>query len=95
MYLTDNNNIYKHMEKKVLTTEELQSITELQKKKDQLTIDFGYLEIQIQELELQKEILIDLLSQLKKEEIKISQEINSKYGKGSIDLDSGEFTVIN
>ena len=52
MYLTDNNNIYKHMEKKVLTTEELQSVIELQKKKDQLTIDFGYLEVQIQELEL-------------------------------------------
>jgi len=95
MYLMDNNNIYKHMEKKVLTTEELQSVIELQKKKDQLTIDFGYLEIQIQELELQKETLVDLLSQLKKEETKISQEINSKYGKGSIDLDSGEFTVIN
>ena len=88
-------NIYKHMEKTVLTTEELQSITDLQKKKDQLTIDFGFIEVQIQELELQKEILIDLLSQLKKEETKISQEINSKYGKGSINLDNGEFTVID
>lgn len=83
------------MEKTVLTTEELQAIKDLQKKKDQLTIDFGYLEVQIQELKLEKENLNGILANLKNQESKISQEITTKYGKGSIDLDSGEFTVIN
>lgn len=83
------------MEKIILTTEELQAIKELQKKKDQLTIDFGYLEVQIQELKLEKEKLNGILANLKNQESKISQEITAKYGKGSIDLDNGEFTVIN
>lgn len=83
------------MEKIVLTTEELQAIKDLQKKKDQLTIDFGYLEVQIQELKLQKESLSSLLVDLKNQENQIGQEITTKYGKGSIDLDSGEFTIIN
>ena len=83
------------MEKQIVTPEELQSLRNLQQKRDKLTIDFGYVEFQIQELELQKETLIDLLTQLKQEEIQIGQEITSKYGKGSVDLNNGEFTVMN
>jgi hypothetical protein len=80
------------MEKIVFTQEEIQRFRQLQQTRDQLTIDFGYVEYQIQELELQKENLIDLLSELKKQETQISQEIESKYGKGSINLETGEFT---
>ena len=83
------------MEKQIVTPEELQSLRNLQQKRDKLTIDFGYVEFQIQELELQKETLVDLLTQLKQEEIQIGQEITSKYGKGSVDLNNGEFTVMN
>ncbi len=83
------------MEKQIVTPEELQSLRNLQQKRDKLTIDFGYIEFQIQELELQKETLVDLLTQLKQEEIQIGQEITSKYGKGSVDLNNGEFTVMN
>lgn len=83
------------MEKQIVTPEELQLLKNLQTKRDKLTIDFGYIEFQIQELELQKETLVDLLTQLKQEEIQISQEITTKYGKGSIDLSNGEFTVTN
>jgi hypothetical protein len=82
------------MEKQTVTTEELQSLKNIQQKRDKLTIDFGYIEVQIQELELQKEMLIEFLTQLKKEEEQISQEISGKYGKGSVDLNSGEFTVL-
>jgi len=83
------------MEKQIVTPEELQSLRNLQQKRDKLTIDFGYVELQIQELELQKETLIDLLTQLKQEEIQIGQEITNKYGKGSVDLNNGEFTVMD
>ncbi len=83
------------MEKQIVTPEELQTLRNLQTKRDKLTIDFGYIEFQIQELELQKETLVDLLTQLKQEEIQVSQEITSKYGKGSVDLSNGEFTVID
>jgi stress response protein YsnF len=82
------------MEKIVFTQEEIQSFRQLQQSRDQLTIDFGYVEYQIQELELQKENLIDLLSQLKKQEIQIGQEIELKYGKGTVNLETGEFTPV-
>lgn len=83
------------MEKQIVTPEELQTLRNLQQKRDKLTIDFGYIEFQIQELELQKESLIELLIQLKQEEIQVGQEISNKYGKGSVDLNNGEFTVID
>jgi len=83
------------MEKQTITPEELQSLKNLQTKRDKLTIDFGYVEFQIQELELQKKSLIELLNQLKQEEFQVGQEITNKYGKGSVDLNSGDFTAID
>jgi hypothetical protein len=56
------------MENQVLTQEELQLLKTLNEKKSQLTMDFGYTEVQIQELELQKDILIKSLEELKQEE---------------------------
>lgn len=79
----------------VLTQEELQQVQSLQSKRDQLTIDFGYTEFKIQELELQKETLIEKLSQLKLEETKVGKEFQEKYGEGSIDITKGEFTSFN
>jgi hypothetical protein len=79
----------------VLTQEELTQVQGLQSKRDKLTIDFGYVEFQIQELELQKESLIDQLSQLKLQEIQVGKEIQGKYGEGSIDIAKGEITTSN
>ena len=79
----------------VITPEELQKVQSLQSRRDQLTIDFGYTEFQIQELELKKESLIDALTQLKNEEIQVSKIISEKYGEGSINLTKGEFTSSN
>lgn len=83
------------METQILTPEELQKVQSLQSKRDQLTIDFGYIEFQIQELELKKESLIDALTQLKNEEILTGKEISEKYGEGSININKGEFTSSN
>lgn len=95
MYLTDNNNIYKHMEKKVLTTEELQSLKSFQTTRSQIINDFGVIEFQIQELKSQKEMITKALSDLKIEENKVSQQLQEKYGEGNIDLNSGEFVSLN
>jgi stress response protein YsnF len=83
------------MTTQVITPEELQKVQSLQSRRDQLTIDFGYTEFQIQELELKKESLIDALTQLKNEEIQVSKIISEKYGEGSINLTKGEFTSSN
>ena len=81
------------METKVLEQEEIQAIKDLQLKREQLLADFGFIEMKIQELELQKESLINFLVELKNSEVKISNELQAKYGEGTIDLDKGEITV--
>ena len=83
------------MTTQVITPEELTQVQSLQSRRDQLTIDFGYTEFQIQELELKKESLVDALIQLKNQEIQIGKEISEKYGEGSINITKGEFTSSN
>jgi stress response protein YsnF len=83
------------MTTQVITPEELTQVQSLQSRRDQLTIDFGYTEYQIQELELKKESLVDALIQLKNEEIQVGKIISEKYGEGSINITKGEFTSSN
>lgn len=81
------------METKVLEQEEIQSIKDLQTRREQLMSDFGFIEMRIQELELQKENLINLLVEVRNAEATLSNELQAKYGTGTIDLAKGEITV--
>ena len=78
------------MEKKVLTPEELSKLQELDNKRGQLVEQFGIIEINIQDLELQKEQLIDELSKLKAAELDLGGLLQQKYGDGNINLSTGE-----
>ena len=82
------------METKVLEQEEIQSIKDLQVKREQLMGDFGFIEMRIQELELQKENLINALVEVRNSEATLSNELQTKYGNGTIDLEKGEITVV-
>ena len=81
------------MTTQVLEQEEIQSIKDLQTKREQLMSDFGFIEMRIQELELQKENLINLLVEVRNSEATLSNELQAKYGTGTINLDKGEITV--
>lgn len=81
------------MTTQVLEQEEIQSIKDLQTKREQLMADFGFIEMRIQELELQKENLINLLVEVRNSEATLSNELQAKYGTGTINLDKGEITV--
>lgn len=81
------------METKVLEQEEIQAIKDLQVKREQLMADFGFIEMRIQELELQKENLINALVEVRNSEATLSNELQSKYGNGTIDLEKGEITI--
>jgi stress response protein YsnF len=83
------------MENKVLTPEELQKLKNTQTNRNALMRDFGYIEYQIQELELQKEGLIEALAKIKSDEIQIAKELQEKYGEGAVDIDKGEFIKSN
>jgi hypothetical protein len=76
----------------VLTQEELQEIKDFQTKRQVLIQQFGMIEFNIQDLELQKQQLTVDLNNLKQLETQIGSKLQDKYGEGTIDVDKGEFT---
>jgi hypothetical protein len=77
------------METKILTQEEINELKKIQQKRIKLTEDFGFLEMQY---ETQKGLLRIELSNLLIQEETIGNQLQQKYGDGSIDLEKGEFT---
>ena len=80
------------MEIKVLSKEEIQSLTDIKEKYRELVDVLGANEMQIMSLELVKEQIKSNLVLIKEEEIKIGKELEEKYGNGTISLESGEFS---
>ena len=76
----------------VLTQEELQEIKDFQIKRQTLVQQFGFVEINIQDLKLQKQQLSVELSNLKQLETQKGSKLQDKYGEGTIDIEKGEFT---
>ena len=68
--------------------EELTQLKELRTKVSQLTLDLGNLMINKIKLEESENLLKKTLSDLE-------NKLTKKYGKGSIDLDSGTFTPMD
>jgi hypothetical protein len=83
------------MEKKVLTEEEINKLKDLKLKFKQLTEIVGETEVQIMNLEFSKNNLKQQFFNIQQEEVKLAKELEEKYGKGSISLDSGEFLPSN
>jgi hypothetical protein len=81
-------------EKIVLTQDELQIVKDIQNDGQFMTQEFGVIEIQLQNLELQKDELVESLKNLKVREVNFLTEIESKYGKGSINVETGEFVKL-
>lgn len=75
-----------------LTEQEIQQLTQLQTQQDEFVAKFGQLEYQLQNLELQKEKLIEQLEKSKELEVQIANQLNEKYGDGVINLQEGTFS---
>tara|TARA_B100000963_G_C22489212_1_gene608450 strand:- start:87 stop:344 length:258 start_codon:yes stop_codon:yes gene_type:complete len=80
--------------KKVLEKEEISKLKGLRQNFTDLTTTIGNIEIQIMNLEIQKDKLKENLLNLQKEESVLAKKLEDKYGEGSISLDSGEFLPI-
>jgi len=74
-----------------LTEQELNKIKETQQQRAILVEKSGIIELSIQDLNLQKQEVLDDLKVLKTKEYNLSQELQDKYGIGTINIDSGEF----
>ena len=79
------------MKKEKLTEQEISSVKEIQKLRAEIIEKYGLIEMSIQDLKLQKQEITEELKEIKVTELKLSQELQSKYGVGTINIDSGEF----
>ena len=74
------------------TEEELTSLKTIQSKLQEATIKCGQLYLSKLRLEAQEKFLQNQIKELEQEEATIAKQLSDKYGKGSIDIQTGEFT---
>ena len=74
------------MAEKQLTPEELQQVKDLQNQVQEITTQLGTIEVR-------KIQLKNVISNLQQEEEKLAKTLSSKYGNGSLDIDTGKLTI--
>ena len=82
------------MENNKITQEELDELNKLKISNQNLIINFGQLEIELQNLNIQNQYLIDSLTALKKAESSFLNNLQIKYGDVNINPDTGEFIKV-
>ena len=70
---------------------ELKEIKDLRMSLNTLTFQLGQVYIEKMKIEEQENIFKNQLKDLEKKEISIAKKLTSKYGKGSIDIETGTF----
>jgi len=73
------------------TNDEITKLRSLQAKFNNATIQFGQLKISQLKLEESETILKKALAELEKEETTLAKSLTEKYGKGSLDIETGTF----
>lgn len=76
---------------KVLSKEEIKVLTSYQSQQNDLVFGLGQVEYQLDFLRKQKENIKEQLEALEGNQTKTAQELEEKYGQGTINLESGEF----
>ena len=78
-----------------LTEEELKGITQVRSKTEAIIKEFGEIALAEINLKERKEHADAYLIQLKHEEKELATTLQEKYGKGNINLDTGEFVPVD
>lgn len=79
------------METLIVPQELLDQVKELNKKKEGLVREFGEIGIATEELEERKHAAIKYRREILEEELILTEYLSSKYGNGTLNLDTGEF----
>ena len=79
---------------KKFTPEELQELQEIQTQISDLSFQFGRLQISKINLKRREAYLENKLNDLNKLESDMAKKLTDKYGKGNLDLETGEFIPI-
>jgi chromosome segregation ATPase len=80
------------------STEEINKIQDLRTRGSRLVMELGQLEAELFMLERQKgqlqetkQLITNRYLAMQREEQQLVQELNKKYGSGTVDVESGEF----
>lgn len=74
-----------------LTKEELQSLTDIRNKNNAVVQEFGNIALAQLDLDKRQENAENFLNNLRQEESNLAKELEDKYGRGNINLETGEF----
>ena len=74
------------------TEDELKSLQELQQTYTQITMAMGQLSLSRLGLDTQEEKLKTTLEDTRTKENELAKSLTEKYGKGSLNIETGEFT---
>ena len=87
---------------KKLTQDELKQLTELQNGYSKIYFEIGQLEIEkrlleekIQSLKTSQEYLFSDIKKIQENEVLLATDLNNKYGRGTIDINTGEIIPIS
>ena len=76
------------------TEEELKSLQDLQGTYQQITLAMGQISLSKIQLENREKSVLNTLNEVREKENELAKELTEKYGKGSLNIETGEFTPI-
>ena len=74
------------------TQEEINSLKGFQTRLDNIITQFGKINLSRIKLDEQENLLKDEVKKLENEEKELAQKLSDKYGRGSLDIETGTFT---
>ena len=74
------------------TQEEIDSLKGFQTRLDNIITQFGKINLSRIKLDEQENLLKDEVKKIENEERELAQKLSDKYGKGSLDIETGTFT---
>ena len=77
-----------------LTKDEIKELGDLRGSISNITLVIGETEIAFENLGIRKRELLSRLLKLSEKQNDIAKKLEDKYGKGNVNLDTGEFTSI-
>ena len=90
------------MEQQKFTQEELAQIKQIQSNYQTIGLDLVQIKLailntkaQLETLEVEEKTLTERVLDINSEEKRLAKELEQKYGKGEIDLESGVFTPLS
>jgi len=74
-----------------LSEEEIKSLLAVKENARAIVLEFGQITLAEENLKQRKAAAIEYLNKLKQKETELAKELEEKYGKGTVDTDTGEF----